>query len=170
MAGDGLDRFLTAQHDPAAGIDVALSELASGHKRSHWVWYIFPQLAGLGSSPMAELYGIHGIDEASAYLRHPVLATRLAAAASAVARQLHSDPPPSIVTIMGSPIDARKLVSSMTLFGELARRLNQSEPTEMWRQLTAAADTILAAARREGMRPCDASERALRTSGTNLRG
>src|SRR5205085_4519756 len=102
-----LERFTRAQ-DGAGGITQAIAELDAGAKRSHWIWYIFPQLAGLGSSPMAEMYGLRGADEAAAYLRHPVLRERLLSAMNAVRRQ--SVP---LRTLMGSHIDALKLVSSM---------------------------------------------------------
>ncbi|MDH2313884.1 DUF1810 domain-containing protein [Methylobacterium brachiatum] len=103
-----LKRFADAQH----GIyEQALQELKAGHKRSHWMWFIFPQLAGLGSSAMAERYAIGSLDEARAYLQHPVLGQRLqacTAAVSAVAgRTAHQ--------VFGTP-DDMKFRSSMTLF------------------------------------------------------
>lgn len=69
-----LDRFIEAQERMYA---VALKEIKSGLKRSHWMWYIFPQLRGLGTSSMAHAYGIAGLDEARAYLSHPVLSARI---------------------------------------------------------------------------------------------
>ena len=68
-----LDRFKRAQERTAGGIATALGELQAGRKQSHWIWYIFPQLEGLGSSPMAQRYAIRSLDEARAYLDHPVL-------------------------------------------------------------------------------------------------
>src|SRR3954468_11680209 len=65
-----LDRFLKAQED---SYETALDELKAGRKRSHWIWFIFPQLAGLGHSPTSQFYGIISLEEASAYLRHPIL-------------------------------------------------------------------------------------------------
>lgn len=103
-----LQRFVDAQQYDYA---VALSELQSGRKCSHWMWYIFPQLKGLGRSETADYYGISSIEEAEAYLNHPVLGARLIEAAEAVA--LHGDK--SAEAIMGF-IDAMKLRSSMTLF------------------------------------------------------
>ena len=90
-----LDRFIHAQDSGAYA--QAIAELQAGAKRSHWIWFIFPQLAGLGSSPMAETYGLHGIEEASAYLRHVGdrnMARRLptAGAADAAPRPLRALP------------------------------------------------------------------------------
>jgi len=105
-----LERFVTAQN--AGGTyGHALAELRSGSKRSHWMWFVFPQLAGLGRSETARKYAISSLDEARAYYRHGVLGPRLAEAAAAVA----SVEGRSAVHIFGG-IDARKLHSSMTLF------------------------------------------------------
>jgi uncharacterized protein (DUF1810 family) len=110
-AGDDtfhLSRFLSAQEDTFA---VALSELRRGRKCTHWMWYIFPQLAGLGSSPTAEHYAIRSLEETRAYLNHPVLGPRLLDCCRALlAVQGRSAP-----DIMGYPDDL-KLRSSMTLF------------------------------------------------------
>jgi uncharacterized protein (DUF1810 family) len=103
-----LDRFLTAQ---AGVIDAALGELRAGRKSGHWIWYVFPQLAGLGRSPLSRQYGISGIDEARAYLRHPVLRDRLVECAGALL--IHSDR--TADQILGD-VDAMKVRSSMTLF------------------------------------------------------
>ena len=100
-----LERFVDAQTDV---YPQALAELRAGRKRSHWMWFVFPQIAGLGSSPMAQRYAIAGLDEARAYLAHPVLGPRLVEAAAAVPG---GDP---VETLGG--IDALKLRSSMTLF------------------------------------------------------
>ncbi len=109
-AAPALDRFVDAQ---AVSYDTALAELRQGRKRSHWMWYIFPQLAELGRSPTAKFYGIVDLDEARAYLAHPVLGPRLAECAEAVL--IHAGREPS--EIMGE-IDALKLRSSATLFRE----------------------------------------------------
>jgi uncharacterized protein (DUF1810 family) len=79
-----LDRFRTAQADSMAGFATALSELRAGRKTSHWIWYVFPQLAGLGRLPTARRFGLADVDEAAAYLRDPVLGTRLAESVAAV--------------------------------------------------------------------------------------
>jgi uncharacterized protein (DUF1810 family) len=103
-----LDRFVRAQADTYAQ---ALAEIQRGRKRSHWMWFIFPQIAGLGSSPMARRYAIASLAEARAYLEHPVLGPRLVEcgeAACAVGGR-------SAVEIFGTPDDV-KLRSSATLF------------------------------------------------------
>jgi uncharacterized protein (DUF1810 family) len=108
-----LDRFLAAQ-DAGGTYDRALAELRRGSKSTHWMWFVFPQLAGLGRSPTARRYAITSLDEARAYLQHPVLGPRLLECTAAVAEQ----PDQSARTaeqIFGA-IDAIKLRSSMTLF------------------------------------------------------
>jgi uncharacterized protein (DUF1810 family) len=105
-----LDRFVAAQ-DRYGTYDRALAELRAGAKASHWMWFIFPQLAGLGSSAMAREYAISSLDEARAYLAHPVLGPRLRECARVVAGTRGS----SAERIFG-PVDAMKLRSSMTLF------------------------------------------------------
>jgi uncharacterized protein (DUF1810 family) len=108
-----LDRFVAAQAD---GVHTqALEELRAGHKASHWMWFVFPQVAGLGSSPTSQRYAIGSLGEARAYLDHPVLGPRLVECARAVL----SHPDRTARQIMGSPDDA-KLRSSMTLFARAA--------------------------------------------------
>ena len=103
-----LQRFVTAQEPVFA---TALAELRAGRKRTHWMWFVFPQLRGLGRSPTATYYGILSLDEARAYLAHPLLGPRLELCTDAVSgiegRTLHE--------IFGSPDDL-KLRSSATLF------------------------------------------------------
>jgi uncharacterized protein (DUF1810 family) len=113
MAPDfNLERFVDAQH----GVyDTALAELRAGHKRTHWMWFIFPQIEGLGHSAMAQRYAIRSADEAAAYLAHPVLGPRLRACAAAVAS--HHDR--GVDEIFGHP-DNLKFHSSMTLFADIA--------------------------------------------------
>ncbi len=107
-----LQRFVDAQRDVYA---TALAELRAGRKRSHWMWFIFPQLEGLGRSEMARRYAIRSADEAAAYLAHPVLGKRLRECASAVA--MHEDR--DVDQIFGEP-DNMKFHSSMTLFADVA--------------------------------------------------
>src|SRR5688500_7955740 len=107
--GHDLDRFLAAQ---ASDYDTAVRERTSGRKKSHWIWYIFPQVAGLGSSWHSDQYAIRSLDEARAYLAHPVLGARLRECAGLVLAAPGHTPE----EVMGSSIDARKLRSSMTLF------------------------------------------------------
>jgi uncharacterized protein (DUF1810 family) len=105
-----LERFVAAQN--AGGTyERALTELREGSKRSHWMWFIFPQIAGLGQSPTSRKYAVSSLPEAGAYLRHPVLGPRLKESAEAVAGLQGL----TAGQIFGG-IDARKLHSSMTLF------------------------------------------------------
>jgi uncharacterized protein (DUF1810 family) len=101
-------RFVAAQEDIYPR---ALAELRAGRKRSHWMWYVFPQLAGLGSSPMSQRYSIRSLAEAAAYLRHPLLGPRLVECCEA----LLSVEGRSALEILGSP-DDMKLRSCATLF------------------------------------------------------
>ena len=105
-----LDRFVAAQ-DSGGTYSQALAELQLGRKTGHWMWFVFPQFAGLGHSDMSRRYAISSLDEAREYLAHPVLGPRLLESALAVTN--HSGSPAG--DIFGS-IDARKLHSSMTLF------------------------------------------------------
>ena len=115
MRGDDpfdLSRFLEAQEGVYAE---ALAELRQGHKRSHWMWFIFPQLEGLGHSPTTQYYAIKSLEEARAYLDHPVLGQRL----RACAQVLLEFEGRSAMDIFGYP-DILKLRSSMTLFACVA--------------------------------------------------
>jgi uncharacterized protein (DUF1810 family) len=105
---DHLERFVTAQD--AVWSDV-LAELAAGDKRSHWMWFVFPQLRGLGHSPTAQRYGLASLFEARAYAAHPVLGARLLECA----RLLDAVQGRSALDIFG-PVDAMKLRSCLTLF------------------------------------------------------
>ena len=112
-----LERFVTAQN-AGGSYEHAVEELRRGHKTSHWMWYVFPQIAGLGQSQMSRTYAIASLDEAKAYLRHPVLGPRLIECARSVANVKAR----TAEQIFGH-IDAQKLHSSMTLFV-------RAEPTE----------------------------------------
>lgn len=118
-SGDPFDlqRFVDAQ---ARVYAIALDEIESGRKRSHWMWFVFPQLRGLGRSSTAEIYGVASLDEARAYLAHPLLGARLRECVEAALG--HSDR--LLVEIFGSPDDL-KFRSSMTLF---ARAASPREP------------------------------------------
>ena len=111
-----LSRFVTAQQGAYPG---ALRELRAGRKTGHWIWYVFPQLAGLGESSVSRMYAIASLDEARAYLAHPVLRDRLRECAGALLE--HRDR--SAEAILGS-LDAMKVRSSMTLF----HRADPGEP------------------------------------------
>jgi len=106
-----LDRFVRAQNDGGT-YDRALGELRRGRKSSHWMWFVFPQIAGLGRSAMAERYAIGSLDEARAYLAHPILGPRLDECAAAL---LDGPDGRTAESVLGG-IDAVKLRSSATLF------------------------------------------------------
>ena len=107
-----LQRFLDAQEED---FEYAVAELRAGSKRSHWMWYIFPQIAGLGHSSMARRYAISSLDEADAYLKHPVLGPRLLECTELV----NAVEDRTIHQIFGSP-DDMKFRSCMTLFARAA--------------------------------------------------
>ena len=109
-----LQRFVDAQ-DAGGAYETALRELRAGRKRSHWIWFVFPQITGLGRSATAQFYAISGLSEAEAYLAHPVLGPRLLECTHALAERSET----SAVEVLG-PVDAQKLRSSMTLFAHAA--------------------------------------------------
>jgi len=117
---EDLERFVKAQERDYA---TALAEIRSGFKSSHWIWYVFPQLRGLGMSSMSEFYGIAGLDEAKAYLAHPVLGARLREISAALLAHTGQ----TAWSILGE-IDALKVCSSMTLFDAV-------EPDSIFRQV-----------------------------------
>jgi uncharacterized protein (DUF1810 family) len=104
-----LQRFLEAQDGV---IDTAVAELRAGRKQSHWMWFVFPQIAGLGKSPTAQFYAIRSIHEARAFLAHPVLGERLRVAVDATLAWASTK---TAAEILGD-VDATKLRSSLTLF------------------------------------------------------
>ncbi|WP_250500725.1 DUF1810 domain-containing protein [Caballeronia sp. GAWG1-5s-s] len=107
-----LQRFVSAQESI---IDEARAELSAGRKRTHWMWFVFPQIAGLGHSPMAQRYAIQSLAEAQAYLAHPVLGARLVE----LTRIVNGVEGRSVEDIFGYP-DHMKFHSSMTLFARAA--------------------------------------------------
>ena len=109
-----LQRFVGAQ-DSGGTYDMALSELRAGRKRSHWMWFVFPQIAGLGRSPTSQHFAISGLPEAEAYLAHSVLGSRLRECARVLTELPGNDPD----EVLG-PVDGQKLCSSMTLFARAA--------------------------------------------------
>ena len=110
-----IERFVEAQNAPYDGYEQALQEIRKGRKRTHWVWYIFPQLRGLGFSYHANYYGIADSEEAALYLQHPVLGARLREITRALLQ--HRGMPAE--KILGS-IDAMKVCSCMTLFDAIS--------------------------------------------------
>ena len=108
---NSLQRFIDAQEKD---YDTAFAEISQGRKRSHWIWYIFPQIQGLGFSETSKFYAIKNIDEAAEYLKHPILGERLIR----ICHALIKNPGDDANKIFGSP-DDMKLKSSMTLFAAL---------------------------------------------------
>ena len=106
--GNGINRFVEAQQ---GDYEDALAEITAGEKQSHWIWYVFPQLKGLGMSWTSEFYGIANLDEAKAYLAHPVLGARIREISTALLKHRQK----SARAILGYPDDL-KVCSSMTLF------------------------------------------------------
>lgn len=120
--GFDLDRFIEAQR---LDYSLALEEMKEGHKVTHWIWYIFPQLKGLGHSYNATYYGLDGIEEARAYYEYPVLCARLREITQAVLSHKGTIP---VVELMGSRIDAIKLRSCMEIF-------DQVSPNDIFREV-----------------------------------
>jgi uncharacterized protein (DUF1810 family) len=149
MSDRDLTRFVEAQS--GGEYETALAEMIAGRKDSHWIWYVFPQISGLGMSHMSQLYAIRDRDEAVAYLRHPVLFARMLEITTAVAEQVRKGA--AIERLMGSSIDATKLVSSLTLFSEVARSLSDS-PTDANAVLADLAEEVLIAAAAQGYHRC----------------
>jgi len=156
MSSNVLPRFHSAQAD---GYAAALAEIRTTGKRTHWIWYVFPQLAGLGRSAEAQRYALAGRVEARAYLEDPLLRTRLLEITTAVADKLEQGW--SLVTIMGSTIDTLKLVSSLTLFERIARELNDEAANAEFAALTAVTERVLTAAAAQGHERCAFTTRAL---------
>jgi uncharacterized protein (DUF1810 family) len=113
MAESNLQRFIDAQEEPMMGW--VLDELKTGRKKTHWMWFIFPQAYGLGESNNAKLYGIRSLDEAKEYWSHPILGDRLR---QCIKLALDSDE--SALNLFGKEIDAMKFQSCLTLFLQVA--------------------------------------------------
>ena len=145
-----LQRFHQAQASRHGGYETALTEMCRGRKTSHWIWYIFPQLAGLGQSHSAQTYALKDLDEACDYLRDPLLRARYEGIVDAIATQLTNDQ--SLENLMGGELDAKKLVSSLTLFQAAAWRLASEDPdcATLSQRLAALLDQTTA----HGYPPC----------------
>jgi uncharacterized protein (DUF1810 family) len=154
----GLERFVEAQDEDGA-FEEALAEIKAGRKQGHWIWYVFPQIAGLGSSHLSQLYAIRDRAEAEAYLRHPVLYPRLSEITTAVADHVRKGR--RVDALMNSPVDAQKLVSSLTLFSRVARDLTASGADDSYGSFARMADDILVAAERDGYARCRHTEAKL---------
>ncbi len=146
-----LERFHEAQAGRSADYDTALTEIRAGGKRSHWIWYIFPQIEGLGRSSMARDYAIRDLDEACAYLRDPILRARYEEIVAAVSEQLVRGI--RLEDLMGSRIDALKLVSSLTLFRAAAEQLAREDST--FTSLAERLAALLGQTARQDYPPCD---------------
>lgn len=147
-----LSRFHEAQAESRDGYADALEQMRAGRKTSHWIWYIFPQLAGLGTSGMTARYALSGRAEAEAYLRDPVLGPRLLEIASLVEAHLHKGR--DLAAVMGSDIDAKKLLSSMTLFEAVAHRMSEAGEEGVCEDVEDVASHVLAAASLQGYARC----------------
>ena len=152
MAAPNLERFKQAQADRRSGFDAAVAEIRAGAKRGHWIWYVLPQLSGLGTSDASTLYAIDDAREAEEYLRDPLLFSRLRTIVTAIAEQLRDGR--SLTTLMGSRIDALKTVSSLTLFGEVSRRIGSPDASEPMGAFLDVAQAVLRAAEAEGYSRC----------------
>jgi uncharacterized protein (DUF1810 family) len=148
--GGTLERFHLAQTSPSAGYDTALAEIRRGRKSSHWIWYIFPQIDGLGRSSTARAYAIRDLAEACEYLRDPLLRARYEEIAGAVSEQLARGC--KLEDLMGGRTDALKLVSSLTLFRAAAQSLAGEDPTFDF--LAQRCDSILGQTGAQGYPPC----------------
>ena len=119
-----LQRFINAQVD---SYETAFAEIRNGVKRGHWMWFIFPQLAGLGHSAVAKRYAIGSLEEARAYLKHPILGSRLCRCVAAL-QELTDTTAESVF----GPVDALKLRSSLTLFSDAGGGTLFAATLERW--------------------------------------
>ena len=146
-----LERFHEAQARRSAGYDTALAEIRAGGKRSHWIWYIFPQIEGLGRSSTARAYALRDLNDACAYLRDPILRARYEEIAAAVSEQVSRGI--RLEHLMGSQIDAQKLVSSLTLFRGAADQLVREDP--VYASLAERLTGLLRQTSEQGYPACD---------------
>jgi len=146
-----LKRFHEAQASGWAGYDTALAETRAGGKRSHWIWYIFPQIEGLGQSSTARAYAIGDLGEACAYLRDPILRARYEEILAAVSEQLVRGM--RVEDLMASRTDALKLASSLTLFRAAAEQLAREDP--LYASLAERFATLLGQTTKQGYPTCD---------------
>jgi uncharacterized protein (DUF1810 family) len=142
-----------------SGYATALAEMRSGRKRKHWIWYVFPQLAGLGRSGTAQYYSIQDLNEACEYLRDPVLRARYEEITAAIAENLEAGVP--VESLMGGPTDTLKLASSLTLFRAASSRLAD----EASRALASRCDAILRITAPHGYPACSLTTEQLSSAG-----
>jgi uncharacterized protein (DUF1810 family) len=146
-----LEQFHEAQARRSAGYDAALAEIRAGGKRSHWIWYIFPQIEGLGRSSTARAYALRDLGEACAYLRDPILRARYEEIVAAVTEQLARGT--RVEDLMGGRTDALKLVSSLTLFRSAAEQLGREDP--VYYSLAERLASLLGQTCQQGYPACD---------------
>jgi uncharacterized protein (DUF1810 family) len=146
-----LERFHEAQAKRSGGYDTALAEIRAGGKRSHWIWYIFPQIEGLGHSSIARAYAMQDLGEACAYLRDPILRARYGEIVAAVSEQLSRGI--RVEDLMGGRTDALKLVSSLTLFRAAAEQLAREDP--VYASLAERLAGLLTQTSEQGYPSCD---------------
>jgi uncharacterized protein (DUF1810 family) len=146
------ERFHQAQASRWAGYATALAEMRAGRKSSHWIWYIFPQIDGLGRSSTAREYALRDLNEACDYLRDPLLRSHYEEITYAVAEHIARGAP--LEHLMGSSTDAYKLASSLTLFRAAATRLAKGEGDTELQRLGRTCDDILQRTATQGYPPC----------------
>lgn len=156
----GLDRFRNAQDSSYEGFESALDEVRTGGKSGHWIWYVFPQIRGLGTSGASQTFAIDGEDEAVKFLRDSELRSRFLTIAQAVAEQLKTGK--ALRALMGSDIDAKKVVSSLTLFEHVSKKLRDTEGIDEYSSVATVADEVLRLAATQGYPPCAYTLRRLR--------
>src|SRR4051794_800849 len=152
MNSSSLNRFLEAQADADSGFETALKELKAGRKTSHWIWYIFPQLVGLGRSPTAKFYGLAGLDEARNYFLDPVLGPRIQAVTAVVREKLEQGI--LLNNLMGSAVDSAKLASCLTLFEAVIKTIPKEKQRSGHADFSADVTSILRMAEQQGYPRC----------------
>ena len=148
-----LERFHRAQASNWSGFAMALNEIQRGRKSSHWIWYVFPQIDGLGRSGTAQEYALHGLGEAVQYVRDPILRTRYLEIARGVEEQLARGV--TLEHLMGGQTDALKLVSSLTLFRAAAEQTVATESDPAFGQLAQVINSLLQQTAVQGYPPCE---------------
>lgn len=146
-----VEHFVESQRKEYAGFSQALREMEAGRKTSHWIWYIFPQIHGLGRSPIAQKFALGGRHHAIDFLMNQELKSNLIAITAVVARQLKAGIP--LGTLMGSNIDALKLVSSITLFESVIQLIKLDGDIE-YEEFLKDCQTILSFAELQGYPRC----------------
>lgn len=159
MVSSGLDRFREAQDPPLAGYSRALAEMRTGRKQTHWIWYVFPQIAGLGRSHLSQKFAIADRAEGERYLEDEQLGTRLLTVAEVVLEHLRDGR--LLQDVMASDVDAQKVVASMTLFGRVASERAREAGAQRHRALAGVAGEILERAAAQGYPACAFTIKAL---------